>query len=117
MFRADGVWGGKSRGHLFKWRADHEFDERPLHSHWAPLNSRHKNKFPHADLIKYHLRMIRPQDRLERRRKFEAIDPDCRWQSSGYAYLTDTTGLRLEALPPGRGYEPMLCVPKAVHDI
>lgn len=35
---------------LFKVRRDHEFDERPLHGTWAPLNGRPKGGHPLADL-------------------------------------------------------------------
>jgi hypothetical protein len=50
---------------------------------------------------------MRPDDRRARRAKYERLDPDNRWQSIGYAYMTDEAGLRLETLPPGRDYEPL----------
>jgi len=34
----------------------------------------------------------------------ERLDPASEYQSIGYAYLTDETGLRLEPLPRGRGW-------------
>ena len=106
-YRADAVWGKKGRAHFFKWRADHEFDQRRFHNHWAPLNSRRNNTFPRVDLIKYHLRMIRAADRDARRRKFERIDPECLWQPRGYAYLTQTEGIVLQKLESGREYVPL----------
>lgn len=102
-YRSDGTWGVKAPVRLFAARADHEFDERPLHSHKAPLQARSRSgRFPVADLEVYHLRMIRPEDRLARRRRYERLDPDARWQRlQGYAYLTDERGLALT--PVGRG--------------
>ena len=60
--------------------------------------------FPYADLMLYHLRMLREEDRQLRRLRYEALDPDRENQAMGYGYLTDPTGLRLERLAPGREY-------------
>jgi glycosyltransferase involved in cell wall biosynthesis len=106
-YRADGVWGRKSQARFFKARADHAFDPRQFHGHWAPLNSKHNGGFPEADLIIYHLRMIHPRDRLQRMARYLELDPEKHWQPIGYEYLTDTAGLHLEPLPPGREYEPV----------
>jgi hypothetical protein len=99
-YRIDGVWGNKAPARLFRARPDHEFDTRPLHAHKAPLQARDsQGRFPVADLIVYHLRMVRPEDRLARRRRYEALDPEARWQPrEGYAYLTDEDGLRLRRM-------------------
>jgi hypothetical protein len=104
--RVDGIWGGKRVVRLFAWRPDAVLDERRLHSHWAPVNSIRWNPVLQADLTVYHLRMIREEDRQARRLRLETADPDHEFQSIGYAYLTDTTGIQLEPLPPGRGYHP-----------
>lgn len=106
-YRVDGIWGRKSQARLFKARRDHEFDPRDLHGHWAPLNSMHMGAYPQTDLIIYHLRMIRPTDRQARRSRYNQLDPENRWQSIGYDYLTDEHGLRLENLPHGREYLPL----------
>lgn len=110
-YRADGLWGQKEKAALFRARDDHLFDERPLHTLWAPLNrhgplepGRMSLDLPHTDLLIYHLRMLGEADRRARRERYEAIDPERRWQPIGYEYLTDTSGLRLEPLPAGRGY-------------
>jgi len=104
--RTDGWFGRKRKAALFRARRDHRFDTRVLHGHWAPLNDHPDEAFPQADLILYHLRMIRAEDRLARRRRYERLDPDRALQAIGYEYLTDATGLTLEPLPPGRGYRP-----------
>jgi hypothetical protein len=105
-YRVDGIWKGKVQATLFEARPDHEFDTRPLHGHKAPLQARRPNgRFPVANLNVYHLRMIQPDDRLARRRRYELADPEARWQPNlGYAYLTDETGLRLKKIPRRRRY-------------
>ncbi|MEP7334250.1 MAG: hypothetical protein ABI717_00585 [Actinomycetota bacterium] len=100
-YRADGVWGKKTKPTLFRLRADHEFDPRPLHGIKAPLQSRPVRR---ADLRVYHLGMLTAADREARRARYEQLDPDARWQAIGYAYLTDETGLRLRRVPRRRGY-------------
>lgn len=104
QYRADGIWGRKMVARLFRLREDHEFDPQPLHGLKAPLQALRRGRFPKADLIIYHLAMIQAEDREARRRRYEAADPDRRWQSIGYEYLTDPRGLTLRSLPRGRGF-------------
>ncbi|MCU0305557.1 MAG: glycosyltransferase family 2 protein [Thermoanaerobaculales bacterium] len=104
-YRSDGVWRRKCPPRLFRARADHIFDDRALHAGKAPLQAKVAGTYPVADLIVYHLRMIRREDREARRRRYEAADPGARWQPGlGYAYLTDESGLRLRRVPRGRSY-------------
>ncbi|MDI6773268.1 MAG: glycosyltransferase [bacterium] len=105
-YRVDGIWGRKAQARFFRARLDHEFDTRPLHSHWAPLNSKQAERYPTADLVIYHLRMIEQGDRLARRDRYMQRDPHNQWQRVGYEYLTEEEGLRLERLPAGREYDP-----------
>jgi glycosyltransferase involved in cell wall biosynthesis len=104
QYRADGIWGRKSMARLFRARADHEFDPRPLHGLKAPMQSRHRGRFPVADLQMYHLGMLRLEDREARRRKYETLDPEAQWQRIGYAYLTDPTGLVIQRIASRRGF-------------
>ncbi len=106
-YRADGIWGQKLPPRLFRARRDHQFDDRPFHGYWAPLNSQSNGDYPSADLIIYHLRMIEPGERAARRRRYQALDPNNECQTIGYDYMTDETGLLLETLPTGREYEPL----------
>lgn len=106
-YRADGVWGAKRRARLFRFREDAELDQRALHGRWAPLNSRSDGAFPPADLYLYHLGLLDPASRRRSRERYERLDPTARYQETGYAYLTDETGLRLERLPAGREYHPL----------
>lgn len=104
QYRADGIWGRKSVARLFRLREDHQFDPRALHGSKAPQQARRGGRFPAADLTIYHLAMIHAADRAARRQRYEAADPERRWQSIGYEYLTDVRGLALRALQPGRGF-------------
>ena len=105
--RVDGVWSAKRKATLFRARADHEFDRSEFHGHWAPLNDHPDGRFPMSGLLVYHLRMLHAADREARRRRYEELDPESRWQAIGYAYLTDPTGMRLAPLPLGREYLPI----------
>lgn len=104
QYRVDGIWGRKMVARLFRLRADHAFDTRELHGFKAPLQARRNGRFPRADLTIYHLAMLRADDRTARRQRYETADPDRRWQRIGYEYLTDTRGLALQPVPPGRGF-------------
>jgi hypothetical protein len=106
-YRADGIWGTKSSARFFEARRDHEFHMQRLHCHWAPLNSRENFDFPQADLYFYHLRMLTPEDRAARQARYENLDPGRDFQSIGYGYMTQTEGLRLERIAPGREYRPL----------
>ena len=106
--RVDGIWGKKRTARLFRSMEDHVFDDRTLHPHWAPLNARRPNgSFPRANLIIYHLRMLHLEDRIARRDRYKALDPDRRFQPIGYDYLTDETGIELKEIPKKRGYRPL----------
>lgn len=104
--RVDGRWGDKRHARLFAHRVDPVLDPRPMHGHWAPLDSRRNGGFAEADLIVYHLGMLRRADREARRRRWEERDPQHVHQSIGYAHLTDETGLELAPLPRWRAYRP-----------
>lgn len=105
QYRVDGIWGTKAPARLFKALPDHVFDSRPLHGVKAPLQARIAGRFPIADLNVYHLAMVKPENRAARRRRYELLDPDARWQPRlGYAYLTDERGLTLQTIAPARGY-------------
>ncbi len=103
-FRADGIWGTKKRLRIFRLGDDVEFEDKPLHGFKIPVRHREPGRHAAADLELYHLRMIAPADREARRRRYEEADPDARWQEAGYAYLTDPTGLELQAIDPARAY-------------
>jgi glycosyltransferase involved in cell wall biosynthesis len=108
-YRVDGDWGRKTRYRLFRNdRAHRRFDPRPLHRFWMPmdiaLNIEARGR--HSGYNLYHLSMVEQAARERRVRRYEALDPQHRYQSIGYAYLADERGLELEAIPPGRNFLP-----------
>jgi len=100
-YRSDGLWGRKRPERLFRLDPAAEMDPAELHAAKTPVGVR---VIP-ADLQVSHLRMITPEDRLARRRRYERLDPHTRWQpDEGYAYLTDECGLELSPVPRRRGF-------------
>ncbi len=105
QYRIDGVWGQKTVPRLYKLRPDHKLDRRALHGSKAPRQGRIDGRYPIADLNIYHLGMLTPELREARRRRYELLDPNARWQPKiGYAYLTDSSGLALRKVPEHRMY-------------
>ena len=104
-WRSDGIWGRKRKACLFRSDPAHAFHTQRVHSVWAGAGD--PGRWPQADLRLYHLRMIDPAARLRRVQRYRRIDPDLRWQSIGYDYMLDDSGLELRPLEPGREYEPV----------
>lgn len=104
--RVDGVWGQKRKACLFVADRGHRFDERRLHSLWAPWPPPN-GEYRTADLRVYHLRMIRAEDRQARAERYKRLDPNDEHQAIGYDYLVDEEGIELQPLEPGRDYVPM----------
>jgi hypothetical protein len=105
MFRSDGIWGRKRIARLFAARPDHRFDYRPLHALKAPLQARVAGHFITTDLLLYHLRTLRREDRQARRDRYKELDPGAFWQPGiGYDYLTDERGLRLSRIDERRRF-------------
>ncbi len=101
-YRADGVWRQKWPSRLFRLRAGVAVDDQAVH---APKVPRAAGWVPRADLVVYHMRMIEPEDRVVRRRRYEELDPDASYQPRGYGYMTDERGLKLRPVPERRGFE------------
>ena len=103
----DGVWGSKCVARLFNLNAGRQFDDSALHGQWAPEEARRDGTFVRADLEIFHLNMIHRDDRARRRRKYEELDPDHRWQSIGYGYLTDEQGCVCRRISRSAMYDPV----------
>lgn len=104
--RADGIWGQKRKACLFRAAPGLSFDERRLHSIWAPWPPAN-GEYPTADLRLYHLRMIEAADREARVERYRRLDPDRKLQEIGYDYLVDEEGIQLTPVEPGREYRPL----------
>ncbi len=104
--RVDGIWGQKRKACLFEADRRHRFDERRIHSIWAPWPPQ-DGEYQTADLNLYHLRMISAEDREARVERYVRLDPNRQWQELGYDYLLEEDGLELEELEPGRDYLPL----------
>jgi glycosyltransferase involved in cell wall biosynthesis len=108
-YRVDGLWGGKARYRLFRNDPRHtRFDPRPLHRYWMPFEivGNLEKAGAHLPYNIYHLRMIRPEDREARFRRYAALDPGNRYQPQGYDYLVDEVGMELVRIPPDRDFLP-----------
>lgn len=101
-FRSDGIWGKKERASLFPVKDGQTFHNLPIHSPWHPTNSDYRIRRTQINL--YHLKMIRPQSRIDRRDLYKSLDPDQAMQSIGYDYLTDESGLELTEIGQRRFY-------------
>ncbi len=84
-WRSDGMWGRKRRTRFYR-----------------PGTS---GKGRNVDLNIYHLKMIEPENRVERARVHAAHNT---WdnRARGFEYMLDETGLELTRIPDGRGYSP-----------
>jgi glycosyltransferase involved in cell wall biosynthesis len=106
QYRVDGWWRWKAKFVLFPCAPFAEYHpSHALHTSWVPPNIRCPDENV-LDYNLYHLLSLRRRDRRGRLEKFKAIDPDSRYQPKiGYDYLADEAGVRLERIPPGRGFE------------
>jgi len=108
-YRIDGDWGRKTRYRLFRNDPAHRrFDPRPLRRFWMPMEIAFniETRARHTGFNLYHLSMIKKADRIARVRRYETLDSDNRYQSIGYRYLIDETGLELSKIPPERDFLP-----------
>jgi glycosyltransferase involved in cell wall biosynthesis len=108
-YRTDGEWGRKTRYRLLRNDPAHRrFDPRPLHRFWMPLEIalNLETLGRHSGLNLYHLSMITKADRAARVQRYETMDPDHRYQSIGYRYLIDESGLELREIRPERNFLP-----------
>lgn len=104
QYRIDGVWGGKKRFSLFPAFEDQKFMNLQVHQPWHPINNDYK--FVETELNLYHLKMIDPQNRKDRKFLFNKLDPGKKIQKIGYDYLDDEKGMKLKRIPFRRRYIP-----------
>ena len=104
-YRVDGSWKKKTLTCLFPLLDGQIFSDAPLHGRRSPLNPEYEKRDSGLNL--YHLKMIGPERREARRDFYRALDPTNAYQTIGYDYLGDETGLVLKEVPPSRQYRPL----------
>lgn len=102
QYRVDGIWGTKTKPVLFDANNPDALMgikiKSGLHQPWI----RTIPPTP-CEANLYHLGSLTPDLRFTRVERHEAEDPKNEYQQD-YKYLADETGLKLEQIPPGRGY-------------
>lgn len=106
QYRVDGVWGRKRAARFFALPDQISFHaSTELHGNWHPDEVATRGRLILTGYNLYHLRMIHAADREARRDRYKRLDPDNRFQSIGYDYLTDTSnGLDLRSVDPMRAF-------------
>lgn len=96
QYRVDGLWGRKLKAAFFSnLGSKHIFDRAQWHGEWISTNPIHAACSEKLPLNLYHLRMVKDTDRIARRDRYNKLDPDKKFQSIGYDYLTDKTAIEL----------------------
>ncbi|WP_354191315.1 glycosyltransferase family A protein [Arthrobacter sp. UYCu712] len=107
-YRCDGVWGRKRKVSIFRnLGRDHQFDPAQWHGEWYPAQFLGTDRFLLTDLNLYHLKMLHAADREQRMRRYLRLDPDRRFQETGYEYLVDEADIALTPISPMEGYAGM----------
>lgn len=105
QYRIDGPWSKKQKPVMFPARSVRErqyHEGNVLHRSW--LGYEIKGSGTTAVYNLYHLGSLTPELRQQRVRQHEIADPEHRWQKD-YTYLADETGLQVEKIPDGRGWQ------------
>lgn len=124
-YRVDKLWGRKMRSRLYPLIEGQLMSQRPIQAGPIPIRPALR---PHVlDVNIYHLKMIEPENRVERAYVFEALDPNYEMQirdpkkltrlrrdldpenvliEHGYHYLYNEDGLKLKPIPAGREFSP-----------
>ena len=119
-WRCDGVWGQKSQVRLYPAHAVQKPLSKILHGEW--FNATHEYKVRKTGLHLYHLRHVARSRELARRDAYAAADPERRFNSVGYDYLTDERSIKIQVISDGRRFEPphvddgQLWGPEKVYD-
>lgn len=90
---------------VFPLLEDNVYSDADLHMPKQPLNAGYRTVDTGINI--YHLKHINPALRAQRRDLYEHLDPNHQYQSIGYDYLTDETGLSLSKIPWHRMYWPL----------
>jgi len=106
QYRADGVWGRKTRCCAFPLPDTMTFQGRrhtKFHGVWYPQQLEGARHFLVGHNL-YHLRMVKQSDRIARRDRYKQLDPQSDYQKQGYDYLADEQGVKLASITRGQHY-------------
>lgn len=107
-YRSDGIWGLKTKLAFFRNAgAAHDYDDSAWHGEWVPMHYMRDERCRQVAYDLFHLKMIREEDRVARRDRYKALDPENKYQLIGYDYLTDERGMLITPLAPGQSYRGM----------
>jgi glycosyltransferase involved in cell wall biosynthesis len=109
QYRSDGIWDQKSKILLFPLADQMTFNYE--HEHHIPWVYRELGDFVKLDYNLYHLKMIKPQDREDRKNLYNRLDPNKEMQPIGYDYLVDETNIQITKIPFKKRYS-LRTVPK-----
>ncbi len=103
QYRVDGIWGKKNKTLLFPLQKQMTFNyENEYHIPW---HYREITDIIYMDYNLYHLNMVKKEDREKRKKLYNKLDPNKKFQPIGYDYLTDERGIILEKIKYKKRYD------------
>jgi len=103
-YRIDGIWGSKRRDRLFRWIPSHQIKNVAFHGSWLSVEH-HLNRSPFRSNHRiYHLGTMTETARIERIAKYRRLDPNNEFQSIGYDYLNEKSGLGIRKIHKARHF-------------
>lgn len=96
QYRNDGIWDNKRKTLLFPLSDKMTFDYE--NEHHIPWIYRELTNTVFLDYNLYHLKMVKPEDREDRKKLYNKLDPNKKMQPIGYDYLVDTTNISLKKI-------------------
>lgn len=109
QYRNDGIWNNKSKTLLFPLSDKMTFDYE--NEHHIPWIYRELTDTICLDYNLYHLKMVKHDDREQRKDLYNKLDPKKKMQPIGYDYLVDTKDLSVEKITFKNRYD-FCTVPK-----
>lgn len=104
IYRIDGIWNQKRKGIFFQLAKKMTFDyDQEYHIPWAYREI--LNNEVNLDYNIYHLKMIKAEERQQRRNLYNKLDPLKKMQAIGYDYLVDTSDIKLKKISYFKRYD------------
>lgn len=103
QYRNDGIWDRKRKTLLFPLSDKMTYDYE--NEHHNPWTYRELTEVVELDYSLYHLKMIKEEDREERRQLYNRLDPNKKMQAIGYDYLVDKKDLSIAKIKSENSYD------------